>query len=93
MFKTWRDYFSFSYLFEEHLDHSKTYIFVEFPHGVGGGALTAERFPKDAEAYHGVDREDKGSVSDRGGKRPVFHPAGSFIRIVCLASASPVIAS
>ncbi|GLI66396.1 hypothetical protein VaNZ11_010188 [Volvox africanus] len=34
VFKTWREYFSFSYLFEEVLDPSKKYIFAEFPHGV-----------------------------------------------------------
>jgi hypothetical protein len=34
VFKTWRDYFSFSYLFEENLDPKKSYVFVEFPHGV-----------------------------------------------------------
>lgn len=34
MFKTWREYFHFSYLNEATLDPKKTYIFVEFPHGV-----------------------------------------------------------
>lgn len=34
MFKTWREYFHFSYLNEATLDPNKTYIFVEFPHGV-----------------------------------------------------------
>lgn len=33
IFKTWREYFNFSYLFEQHLDHDKHYIFCEFPHG------------------------------------------------------------
>ena len=33
-FKTWRHYFSFSFLFEERLDHGKNYVFAEFPHGV-----------------------------------------------------------
>ncbi|GLC45911.1 hypothetical protein PLESTF_000711500 [Pleodorina starrii] len=34
VFKTWREYFTFSYLFEEVLDPNKKYIFAEFPHGV-----------------------------------------------------------
>lgn len=34
VFKTWREYFHFSYLNEATLDPEKTYIFVEFPHGV-----------------------------------------------------------
>jgi hypothetical protein len=34
VFKTWREYFHFSYLNESTLDPDKTYIFVEFPHGV-----------------------------------------------------------
>jgi 2-acylglycerol O-acyltransferase 2 len=34
IFKTWREYFQFSYLNESTLDPSKNYIFVEFPHGV-----------------------------------------------------------
>jgi 2-acylglycerol O-acyltransferase 2 len=34
VFKTWREYFHFSYLNESTLDPEKTYIFVEFPHGV-----------------------------------------------------------
>ncbi|KXZ52943.1 hypothetical protein GPECTOR_8g318 [Gonium pectorale] len=34
VFQTWREYFSFSYLFDETLDPKKTYIFAEFPHGV-----------------------------------------------------------
>jgi 2-acylglycerol O-acyltransferase 2 len=34
VFKTWREYFHFSYLNESTLDPAKTYIFVEFPHGV-----------------------------------------------------------
>ncbi|KAI8473144.1 MAG: diacylglycerol acyltransferase-domain-containing protein [Monoraphidium minutum] len=33
-FKTWREYFNFSYLNETLLDNKKTFIFVEFPHGV-----------------------------------------------------------
>jgi hypothetical protein len=34
IFKTWREYFQFSYLNESTLDPAKNYIFVEFPHGV-----------------------------------------------------------
>jgi hypothetical protein len=34
IFKTWREYFHFSYLNESTLDPAKNYIFVEFPHGV-----------------------------------------------------------
>uniref|UniRef100_A0A7S0YRY4 Acyltransferase n=1 Tax=Polytomella parva TaxID=51329 RepID=A0A7S0YRY4_9CHLO len=34
IFKTWREYFHFSYLFEAPLDTKKKYVFVEFPHGV-----------------------------------------------------------
>jgi hypothetical protein len=42
VFKTWREYFSFSYLNEAVLDPQKKYIFVEFPHGepgAGGGRV------------------------------------------------------
>ena len=34
VFKTWREYFKFSYLNEAVLAPEKKYIFVEFPHGV-----------------------------------------------------------
>ncbi|KAG2439722.1 hypothetical protein HYH02_010600 [Chlamydomonas schloesseri] len=34
IFQTWREYFKFSYVFEEVLDSKKKYIFAEFPHGV-----------------------------------------------------------
>lgn len=34
VFKTWREYFNYSYLNEALLDPEKNYIFVEFPHGV-----------------------------------------------------------
>ncbi|WIA23473.1 hypothetical protein OEZ85_000218 [Tetradesmus obliquus] len=34
VFKTWREYFSFSYLNEAELELGKRYIFVEVPHGV-----------------------------------------------------------
>ncbi|KAG2486331.1 hypothetical protein HYH03_015035 [Edaphochlamys debaryana] len=34
VFRTWRQYFSFSYVFDEVLDSKKHYIFAEFPHGV-----------------------------------------------------------
>ncbi|MEW5319437.1 MAG: hypothetical protein WDW38_010589 [Sanguina aurantia] len=33
IFKTWREYFRFSYLFEEILDPKINYIFAELPHG------------------------------------------------------------
>lgn len=33
---------SFSYVFEEVLDHDKRYVFVEFPHGVGHPLLTPQ---------------------------------------------------
>lgn len=33
VFKTWREYFSFSYYLEEACDPTKRYIFAEFPHG------------------------------------------------------------
>lgn len=33
IFKTWREYFRYSFLFEEKLDKGKKYILVEFPHG------------------------------------------------------------
>lgn len=33
VFRTWREYFKFSYLFEEILDDEKRFVFVEFPHG------------------------------------------------------------
>jgi hypothetical protein len=34
LFKTWREYFSFSYYFKEPLDPKKNYVLAEFPHGV-----------------------------------------------------------
>lgn len=34
VFRTWREYFAFSYLNEATLSPGKKYIFVEFPHGV-----------------------------------------------------------
>ncbi|KAG1673426.1 hypothetical protein FOA52_002191 [Chlamydomonas sp. UWO 241] len=55
-FKTWREYFKFSYLFEEHFHHDKRYIFAEFPHGVFpmgpliAGSLSCVLFP-DFEIY------------------------------------------
>lgn len=46
VFRTWREYFKFSYLFEELMDDEKRYVFVEFPHGawqmVGCAALLPE---------------------------------------------------
>ncbi len=33
VFKTWREYFRYSFLFEEKLEKGKKYILVEFPHG------------------------------------------------------------
>ena len=29
VFRTWREYFSYSYLFEEALDHNKRYVFAQ----------------------------------------------------------------
>uniref|UniRef100_A0A6U2EVD0 Acyltransferase n=1 Tax=Chlamydomonas euryale TaxID=1486919 RepID=A0A6U2EVD0_9CHLO len=52
VFKCWREYFKFSYLFEEALDHNKRYIFVEFPHGVFpmgpllAGTMCTKMFPE-----------------------------------------------
>lgn len=34
IFKTWREYFHYSYLLEAELDPTQHYIFAEFPHGV-----------------------------------------------------------
>jgi 2-acylglycerol O-acyltransferase 2 len=34
VFRTWREYFQYSYLNEATLDPKKNYIFIEFPHGV-----------------------------------------------------------
>eukprot|EP00775_Hariotina_reticulata_P011662 gene11662-11805_t len=34
VFKTWREYFKFSYLEEAELDFNRHYIFADFPHGV-----------------------------------------------------------
>ncbi|CAD7694910.1 unnamed protein product [Ostreobium quekettii] len=51
MFNTWREYFSFSYKFEEELDAGSRYIIAEFPHGtypVGpllAGTLIPRMFP------------------------------------------------
>jgi len=33
IFKTWREYFRYSYIMEERLDPTKRYILAEFPHG------------------------------------------------------------
>lgn len=42
VFKTWRQYFQYSYCFEEHLDSNKRYILAEAPHGTFPiGAVTA----------------------------------------------------
>ncbi len=46
VFKTWRDYFNFSYLNEEIMDSSKTYIFVEFPHGASLRACSCSTRPR-----------------------------------------------
>ncbi|GFR52112.1 hypothetical protein Agub_g14625 [Astrephomene gubernaculifera] len=51
LFKTWRHYFHYSFLIEEHLDPNKRYIFVEFPHGafpiapIVAGTLMQTLFP------------------------------------------------
>lgn len=44
VFRTWREYFHFSYLTEAELDPKKTYVFVGFPHGVFpmGGLIGGE---------------------------------------------------
>lgn len=51
IFKTWRHYFHYSMTVEENLDHSKRYVFVEFPHGafpigaIVAGTLLQSLFP------------------------------------------------
>lgn len=53
VFKTWREYFHFSYLNEATLDPEKTYIFVEFPHGVFpmSELIAGETVPRDCVGY------------------------------------------
>lgn len=56
IFKTWREYFRYSFLFEEHLDKDKRYVLAEFPHGsfpigpIVAGTLVQSLFP-DAPVY------------------------------------------
>lgn len=53
VFKTWREYFRYSYLFEEKLERGKKFILVEFPHGsfpigpIVAGTLIQTMFPDD----------------------------------------------
>lgn len=52
IFRTWREYFRYSYVFEEPLEHDKKYILVEFPHGafpiaqITAGTLVQTMFPE-----------------------------------------------
>lgn len=56
VFKTWREYFRYSFLFEQKLDESKRYILAEFPHGsfpiapIVAGTMVVTLFP-DAPVY------------------------------------------
>lgn len=56
VFKTWREYFRYSYLFEQVLPADKRYVLVEFPHGafpiaqITAGTLVQTLFP-DAPVY------------------------------------------
>ncbi|GAX82788.1 hypothetical protein CEUSTIGMA_g10214.t1 [Chlamydomonas eustigma] len=53
VFKTWREYFRYSFLFEEKLERGKKYVLAEFPHGsfpigpIVAGTLVQTMFPDD----------------------------------------------